>query len=188
MTASDEDRAHATNNLRARNAQTRLNAPAWAYATPYVPHALQPARAAPGTRLALHQRLTCAPAEIIFGRSNNGAPARARRMHAGETASPMSAAYATCDTHVSAAARRPQRACLRSPTTPARTTHTQARRLHTRTNGQRTRRTRLLADAARNIYCATFIRWNDGCRWNALHSLPPPSLDTHGPRVRVALR
>lgn len=128
------------------------------------------------------------PAEIIFGRSNNGAPARARRMHAGETASPMSAAYATCDTHVSAAARRPQRACLRSPTTPARTTHTQARRLHTRTNGQRTRRTRLLADAARNIYCATFIRWNDGCRWNALHSLPPPSLDTHGPRVRVALR
>ena len=57
-----------TGHLRARNAQTRLKALAWAYAMPHVPHALQPARAAPGTRLALHQRLAYAPAEIIFGR------------------------------------------------------------------------------------------------------------------------
>ena len=84
-------------------------------------------------------------------------------------------------------ARRP-----RSPTAPARIMQTPARRLHTRANAQRTRRTRL--HVGRRIGAEKFTAQSprarttasDGLRSSACSSLPLPSPDTHGRRARVA--
>ena len=150
-----------------------------------MPHALQPARAAPGTRLALHRRVARAQARR---RQRDMPPhtrsmwAAARRREAARRGSvitfiaraPRSTLFArganAAQRLLPGQCRRRRGGCTRPPTHSA---HAARACSSTHRRGK--------------IHRAIFTRWSDGCRRTALHSLSPPSPDTHGARARVAI-
>ena len=181
------DRAHATKNQPPARAQRAHAAQSTSLS---VRQASRAARTAAGTRHARH-----APGAASTRRTCAGTPPAAR--HATARAQ-----------HVGRGRRRG--AARRGPVTNSSRAHRAARcsrEAPAQPNGScqdnadagvgsSTRPPTHSAHAARacssthrrgKILRAISTRWNDGCRRTALHSLPPPSPDTDGPRASVAL-
>ena len=181
------DRAHATKNQPPARAQRAHAAQSTSLS---VRQASRAARTAAGTRHARHAPGAASTRRTCAGTPQAARHATARAQHVGR--------------------RRRRGAARRGPVTNSSRAHRAARcsrEAPAQPNGScqdnadagvggSTRPPTHSAHAARacssthrrgKILRAISTRWNDGCRRTALHSLPPPSPDTDGPRASVAL-